>query len=173
MNWVDWVILGIVGASVIAGLFRGAIRTLFGFAGVIVGFLVASRESGAVGMVLANWMREEVAAVLGFVLVFAGIAIVFALTGWLLRTFLVKIFLGWVDRTLGLFLGFVKAAVIVGVLALAAEATGLVPERRDSVTYPWALEAGRILLRWIPEDTVHRLRLDDIRKRVGGPGELI
>lgn len=167
MNWIDLVILGILGVNVVAGLFRGAVRTVLGFAGVIFGFIVASRESGAVGLVLAKWMREDLAAVLGFVFVFAGIAIVFGLAGWLLRTFLVKIFLGWVDRSLGVLLGIVKAAIIVGVMALAVEAVGLLPARHESVTYPYALEAGRILLRWIPENTIHRLHLDGLRDRVG------
>jgi hypothetical protein len=52
-------------------------------------------------------------------------------------------------------------------MALAVEAVGLLPARHESVTYPYALEAGRILLRWIPENTIHRLHLDGLRDRVG------
>lgn len=169
MNWVDGIVAGIVVIAVLAGLLRGALRTVFSVAGVVIGFLVASRESGAVGMVLARWMREELAAVVGFVFVLLGIALVFTLVGWLLRRILSGLMLGWLDRLAGGALGLLQAGVALGVLALVVEGLGSFPAARSSVTYPYALEAGRVLLQLMPEDTLERLRWDELKEKLRLP----
>ena len=90
----------------------------------------------------------------------------FTLTGWLLRKLLQGLFLGWIDRLAGAALGFVQAAVALGVLALISEGYGAFPAARASVTYPYAVDAGRVLLEIIPEDTLERLRWDELKERL-------
>lgn len=162
MAWIDWIILGVVGLSVLAGLGRGAVRTVLSIVGVVAGFVIATRESGAVGLVLANWMPERAAAVAGFLFVFLGITVVFALTAWLLRKVLEGLSLSWLDRLGGGVLGLLRGALFVGVLALAMEAAGVSPPK-GSVTYPWALQAGRMLLELVPEETRERLDWDRLK----------
>jgi membrane protein required for colicin V production len=166
VNWVDFVIVGATAASVIAGLARGALRTIFSVAGVVIGFVVASRESGAVGLLLGRWMREDLAQVTGFVLTFFGIALAFVLIGWLLRALVTGLLLGWVDRLAGGALGFFQAAVALGVLALVIESQGGFPAAHRSATYPYALEAGRMLLRAVPAETEARLHWDRLKSRL-------
>lgn len=175
MNWVDLLILGTVTIAVVAGLFRGAVRTVFSAAGIVAGFLVASRESGAVGVLLERIVRPELAAVLGFVAVFFGIAVAFTLVGVLFRKVLSGLMLGWLDRLAGAALGLLQAAVALGVLALVIEGFGSFPAAGRSVTYPYALQAGAVLLRVIPEDTLARLHWDRLRDRLGDAfdGEVI
>jgi membrane protein required for colicin V production len=166
VNWVDWVILAIAGAMIFAGLLRGAVRTVLSLAGVVVGFLVASQESGAVGMVMERWMPEPAAAVVGFLFVFVGVAVVFALVGYLLRRILEGLQLGWADRVLGAGLGFLEAGVALGVAALVVEGFGSFEAAHDSKVYPYALQSGRILLGAIPDDTLERLRWDELRETI-------
>lgn len=166
MNWVDLVILGALTVAVAAGVFRGAVRTVFSAAGIVVGFLVASRESGAVGVLLERFLRPELAAVFGFVAVFFGIALAFTLAGVLFRKVLSGLMLGWLDRLAGAALGILQVAIALGVLALVVEGFGSFPAARRSVTYPYALGAGHVLLRVIPEDTLERLRWDRLRARL-------
>jgi membrane protein required for colicin V production len=166
MNWVDWVILATLAVSVLAGLMKGAVRSVFSIIGLVAGFVVASRESGAMGVVLSGWMPEAIAGPLGFVLVFLGIALAFALAGWLLRNLLKTLLLGWFDRLLGVLLGVLRAGAIVGVCALAIEGAGSFPAARESVTFPWALETGRLLLALIPQETLERLDWDDLQSRI-------
>jgi membrane protein required for colicin V production len=168
VNWVDVVILGAVAVAVLAGGMRGAVRTVFSAAGIVAGFLIASRESGAVGVLFQKLVRPELAAVLGFVAVFFGIALAFTLAGVLFRKVLSGLMLGWLDRIAGAALGLLQAAVALGVLALVIEGFGSFPAARRSVTYPYALEAGAVLLRVIPEDTLERLHWDRLRDRLGG-----
>ena len=166
MNWVDWIILGFAGISVFSGVLRGGVRTVFSIVGLIVGFVVASRESGAVGMVLARWMPETAAAAVGFVVVFLGIAFAFSLAAWLLRKMMQGLALGWLDRLLGAALGLLRAAAILGVLAVAVEGAGSFPAAAQSSTFPWALESGRTLLALIPEETLERLDWDALKDRI-------
>ncbi|NNE43180.1 MAG: CvpA family protein [Gemmatimonadetes bacterium] len=163
MNWVDILIVTVTAIAVLTGIFRGAVKTVFSVAGIIIGFFVASRESGSVGVLLSKWMREDLAAVAGFVLVLFGIAAVVTLAGFLLRKVMQGLLLGWVDRVAGAALGFLQAAVAVGVLALVVEGYGSFPTARKSITYPYALQAGRFLLEVIPEDTLERLHWKRLR----------
>jgi membrane protein required for colicin V production len=166
VNWVDLVIVGATAATVIAGLARGALRTVFPVAGVVIGFLVASRESGAVGVLLSRWMRDDLAQVTGFVVTFFGIALVFVLIGHLLRALVSGLLLGWLDRLAGGVLGFLQAAVALGVLALVVEGQGGFPAAHEAATYPYALQAGQMLLRVVPENTQARLHWDRLRSRL-------
>jgi len=164
MNWVDWMILAVTAVSVFAGLMRGAVRTVFSIVGIAVAFVMASRESGAVGMVLARWLPESAAAVAGFLFVFLGIALVFTLVGWLLRKLLQGLALSWLDRSAGAVLGLLRAGAILGVLALVVEGRGGMAATREAATWPLALGAGRLLLGFIPEDTLDRLDWDRLRE---------
>ncbi|HMB70140.1 MAG TPA: CvpA family protein [bacterium] len=163
MNWVDWIILAVVAVSTFAGLMRGALKTVLSLVGLVVGFVAATRESGAVGMVLARWMPEPVAAAVGFVFVFLGVALVFTLLAWLLRKLLQGLALGWLDRLGGAALGLARGAAIVGVLALVVEGLGGFDTARASVAYGSALQVGQVLLRFVPEDTRERLDWDHLR----------
>jgi membrane protein required for colicin V production len=163
MNWVDGIILGIVGVSLLAGLARGAVRTVLSIAGVAIGFVVATRESGAVGMVFARWMPESAAAVAGFLFVFLGISLAFALVGWLLRRVLTTLALSWLDRLAGGLLGLARGAVIVGVLALAVEGLGGLSAGGKSDGYGYALRVGGVLLELVPEETRERMNWDRLR----------
>jgi len=159
--WVDVIILGVAGTSILFGLVRGAIRTVFSIVGVVVGFLIATRESGAVGVVLSNWMPERTAAVTGFLFVFLGIAIVFALVAWLLRKLLEGLSLSWIDRIAGAAFGFLRGALIVGVVALVFEALEVdVPT--GSVAYGFARSVGEKLLQVVPQDALERLDWDSL-----------
>ncbi|MAF26498.1 MAG: CvpA family protein [Gemmatimonadota bacterium] len=166
MNWVDLVILVILGVSLVAGIIRGVVKTVFSLAGVFAGFVLASRESGAVAMVFENWMPEKAAGVVGFLAVFVVVAAIFALVGAVLRKILEGLSLSWVDRTLGAVFGFLRAALILGLLSLLVEGAGSLGAARESVTYPWALWGGEFLLELVPEETRDRFDWDELMDRV-------
>ena len=166
MNWVDWILIAIVGASLLAGLWRGAVRTVFSLAALAVGFWLAARESGALGLILEKWMRPAVAAALAFLLIFLGIGLVAALASWLLRKMLDKLSLSWLDRLAGAAVGIARGLAIIGVLALAVEGMGGYSATSGSVTYPWALRSGAELLRFIPEEARERLHWDALQQRI-------
>lgn len=166
MNWLDLVLMAMVGASVLTGLLKGAVRTVFSLAGLAVGFFVASRESGALALVLGRWMSDRFTGPVAFILVFLGIGLVFALAGWLLRTALDKLSLTWLDRLAGGALGLLRGVAIVGVLALAIEGLGGLRATRSAATYPYALRAGWVLLQMIPDEAKRRLDWQALEQRI-------
>lgn len=166
MNWLDWVLVAMVGASVLTGLFKGAVRTVFSLAGLAIGFFVASRESGALALVLGRWMSDKVAGAVAFILIFLGIGLAFALVGWLLRRAIEKLSLTWLDRVAGAALGLLRGVAIVGVLALAIEGLGGLRATRTATTYPYALRAGWVLLQLVPDEAKRRLNWEALQARI-------
>ena len=167
MLWIDIMFLGIVAASVLFGLLRGAIRTVFSIVGVVAGFWLATRESGAVGVVLSRWLPEQTAAAVGFLAVFFGVALVFTLSSWLLRKLLSGLSLSWLDRLSGAAVGLARGLLITGVMALGFESLGLQPPA-ESWSYPHAMRAGKFLLEVVPEDTLERLKWDRLKDWMPG-----
>jgi membrane protein required for colicin V production len=163
MNWIDGVILGILGISVAFGIFRGALSTVFSFAGLVVGFFVATRESGALAMVLGRFLPENVAFLVSFALLLLAIALLFAVVAHFVRVVLKKLSLGWVDALFGGAVGLVRAAALLGVAALIAEGVGPPKAARESVTYPYAVVAGKLILKAVPPNELGILE-DLLRK---------
>ena len=166
MNWLDVVLGAVVLASVVTGFLKGAIRTVFSLAGLAVGFFIASRESGALGIVLSSWMSPRVAGAVAFVIVFLGIGLVFALAAYLLRTVIEKLSLTWLDRLAGGALGLLRGVIIIGVLALAIEGLGGLRATRTATTYPYALRSGLVLLKLVPAEAKRRLQWEALERRI-------
>jgi membrane protein required for colicin V production len=156
---VDWVIIATAAFSVLAGFLDGFVRTVLSLISVLVAFVVASRYSEGAAQFLIKWMQPGLAGPLGFILVFVAVLIVFALLGVLLRQTLEKLSLSGLDRLMGAVLGFARAAVILGLLALVINNFGTFQATGASKTFPYALTSGRILLQLIPEEAKKRLNL--------------
>jgi membrane protein required for colicin V production len=163
LNWIDGVIFGVLGVSVAFGIFRGALSTLLSFAGLIVGFVIATRESGALAMLLERFLPGKVASLLSFALLLLGIAFLFAVVAHFLGAVLKKLSLGWIDALMGAAVGLVRAGAILGLAALIAEGVGPPRAARDSATYPYALVAGRLILKAVPRNQLGILE-DLLRK---------
>ena len=104
MNWLDIVIITIVAISAILGLFRGAIRTLFGIAGLIVGIFLAGRYHNSLASLLsadgATW--SQVAA---YAIIVVSVLIIMLVIGCLIERAVHLVMLGWLDKLLGFILG--------------------------------------------------------------------
>lgn|GEM_PF-509090 len=183
MNWVDWVILATVAFSLLAGFLDGFVRTILSLLAVLAAFLVASRFSAAPAHLLTKWMQPDLANAGGFILVFVGVLIVFALLTVLMRSTLEKLSLSGLDRLMGAAFGLVRAAAILGLLALVIDNFGAFQATRASKTFPYALTSGRILLQLVPESAKKRMNLKILEdgkknhprdnKKSPGNGELI
>ncbi|HET9886379.1 MAG TPA: CvpA family protein [bacterium] len=183
MNWVDWVILATAAFSILAGFLDGFVRTILSLIAVVVAFLVASRYSAAPAHVLTKWMAPDLANAGGFIAVFIGVLIVFALLSILVRSTLEKLSLSGLDRLMGAAFGAIRAAAILGLLALLIDNFGAFQATRASKTFPYALTSGRILLQLIPESAKKHLNLKILeegkenqprdKKKSPGNGEMI
>jgi len=137
----DWVLVGVLVLSTVAGLGRGLIRTLASLGGWFVGLLLACWYYRPLALHLREWITSfTVCEVIGFLLVFLGTKFVFSAVAAILRKAMKAVGLGFVDRLLGGVFGAMRGVVLgVGVMIVV---TAFIPETRlekDSMLTPYFL----------------------------------
>jgi len=71
LNFVDYVLIAIVGLSMVLSLWRGFVREMISLIGLVLAFLAASRLSGTTGAYLGQWIdNATIADGAGFALIF-------------------------------------------------------------------------------------------------------
>jgi membrane protein required for colicin V production len=149
MNWLDWLIIGLVAASVIGGFKEGFIRMGVGFAALIVGFIAASWFHGFLATPLMPYLHSRAtASIAAYILIFLGVM----LAGTLIAAIIVRVFkligLSFVDRLLGGMFGFVRAGIVLAVATMVIMA--FAPKRmpaavNQSELAPYVMGASEIL----------------------------
>jgi membrane protein required for colicin V production len=161
MNALDIIILGIIGVSLLYSTWKGFIRDAFSLVGLVGGFFVASRFYP----LAASWLDSRVpypwmTVVLGWVLIFLIVYIAVSVLGRMVRGSLNFLRLGWVDRLVGFFFGFLKgvllcAGLLVVLAAFLPPETALLVRSRLA---PRVLELTHKLGRWAPGDVGERFQ---------------
>lgn len=159
MNWVDFVILGIIGLSALISLVRGFVREAISIATWIAAFVLARMLAGPLSQHLAAYIESPT---LQFGAAFAAIFVTVLLTGALLNylasLFVDKTGLSGTDRTLGVVFGAGRGLLVVVFLLLLAGLTSVPREVwwRESVLVtgltPWVCRFG--VNDWMREWTV-------------------
>jgi membrane protein required for colicin V production len=156
LNWLDWLIIGFIGLSVIGGFREGFIRLGIGFIALIVGFIAATWFYGLVADPLLPYMKYRgVANFAGFGLIFAGVLILGGLVAALIGRVFRLIGLSPVDRVLGAALGFLRGAlvVVIATMCLMAFAPNSLPSAVEtSELAPWIIRGSRVLSSAAPFD---------------------
>jgi membrane protein required for colicin V production len=119
MNWVDFVIVAIVLASVAGGFGEGVTRMAIGSGALVFGFIAASWFHG----IPAGWFQqylnnEALASIFGFLTILCGSLILGGLLGWAVRRAFKLVGLSWLDRTAGGVFGGLRAILLLAVFAL-------------------------------------------------------
>lgn len=119
MNWLDFVILGLIAWFTLSAYMTGLIRETVGLASVILGIVIAGLFHGNVSdnlsIVTGEGAGTEIAA---YLLIFAVVSILGLMASFLLRTTSRLLFLGWADHAAGAFFGFVKGILIIQAIAV-------------------------------------------------------
>jgi len=114
MNLLDVLIVACMGFLIVRGIFRGFVREVGSLAGIILGIWAAcvypEQVTGLLKGFLPNWTYLPLLSVALIILV---VLVACNVVAWLLQLFLKKVFLGWVDRSLGVGLALIKGVVIV------------------------------------------------------------
>ena len=158
MTTVDWIIAAVVLVSVLVGLLRGVTRELVSLAGWVLGLVLAfffAEQLGATLPIEPPVLRIAI----GALLILAGVLVLAALLGAMLRALLAAARLSALDRLLGGVFGFARAALVLGVAVLLASGTA-VPRAgwwKESSLLPW-LEAGVAFATPLLPDSIARLR---------------
>jgi membrane protein required for colicin V production len=126
MNTLDWVLLGLMLASLLLGAWRGLIYEVLSVAGWVAAFICAPIWAKTVGAYLPwrSW-PEPVLYAAGFALVFVGVAFVGGLLAYLSQQLIKSVGLRPVDRALGAAFGGVRGLLIALALAVVVGLTPL------------------------------------------------
>jgi len=120
-NGLDWLLAAILLLSVIAGLWRGFLRTVLGLAGVLGGFLLAAWKYAHIEewLIETGWIKSPtVAMVAGYLLIVAFVVLAFELIARILQKSVRAVGMGFVDRMLGLLFGFARGWLICTALLM-------------------------------------------------------
>jgi membrane protein required for colicin V production len=134
MTVFDFIVLALIGASVVSGALRGLVRALITGVALMVGLFVAARGYETAGNLLRAFDVVESSAAAhagGFLLiVLVALALGF-IVGRLIAGGLKRARLEWFDRVLGAVFGFVRGLAVCSIMYLALTAF---PVRLSSVT---------------------------------------
>ena len=162
MNWVDFVLLAIIGLSAVLSLFRGFVRETFVFIGLIAGLWAAFNFMHVASDWFARWIEDSsIRLALGFAAVLGAVLITTGIVSRLLRLAVNVTGLTGTDRALGAIFGAARGAIIVACLVLLADLTN-VRERT------WWQESAMLPTFESVADEIRRILPDELAGHFGG-----
>jgi len=159
----DYVVLGIVGVSVLLSLLRGVVREVLGLASWVVAVLVARAYAVDISVMLPTSIPNQgLRMVAAFAMVFLGILLIASLLAIAVSELFKQVGLGWLDRGLGGLFGFARGLLIVGVLVLLGGMTSLPQDVRwRNAMFSAPLEAMVMSIKpWLPQEMTKHLKYD-------------
>jgi membrane protein required for colicin V production len=157
MNVLDIFILCTMVFFLVRGLFRGFFREVASLAGVVLGIVLGSRfQPQATAILKAHLPEFQYLPIVSFVLIFALVLIVSNIVGYTLSLLFKKVFLGWVDRGLGVGLALTKGVILIYLIIVLL--TFFLPAKAPLVARsrlaPWIIASYQSMIRLIPPGQV-------------------
>ena len=157
MNALDWVVVAVIGASILLGLLRGFMREMISLAGWIAGIWLAFRFAVAISAsvpLAQEWPLTKTAVIA--LLIVVGCVFIAALAGWLVRELVKAAKLSAADRTLGGLFGLARGLLIIGLAVFLVRDTALYrePMWRESLVLPRIEAALAFALRQLPDAAI-------------------
>lgn len=161
MTAFDYVVLAVIAASLLLGLWRGVVSEILALLAWVVAFIVAREFAGSISGFFGSMLKDRNMQYLaGFAALFVGILVVFGI-GRLVVSFMLRaVGLGLIDRLLGAIFGVVRGVLIVLVGVLAAGFTSLPKASwwQGAVLAP-PLETAVIAAKpWLPAGMAQKIR---------------
>lgn len=138
MNWVDFVLIGIISVSLLISLVRGFVREALSLAAWVLAFWVSWTFFRELAVHLEPWVSvPSLRLGLAFAVLLLVTLILGAMVNFLISQLVERTGLTGTDRLLGMFFGVARGVVLVAILVLLA---GLTPIPND----PWWQESRLI-----------------------------
>jgi membrane protein required for colicin V production len=150
----DWIICAIVLLNVVTAAMQGFFSEALTIAGLVVGYLVAAWKYRGLAEWLESFLKNPwLAEILGFLIIFFAILILFGLAARLARWVMKESGLRPLDRFLGGVLGLLKGGLMVAVILMSM--TAFEPASRflnNSQLAPYFLVVGRAAIWLAPSE---------------------
>jgi membrane protein required for colicin V production len=125
MNWLDIVIIVLLFIPTFMGLRQGLIKAALSLAGLIIGIMLAGNFYPQVAGMLTFIDDENVANIVGFVLILFAVIIIAMILALLLKKLADAITIGWIDHIGGAIFGFLSGFLTMGaILAIVVKFLG-------------------------------------------------
>lgn len=154
MATLDWVVLAVLLASVLLGLWRGLVYEVLSVLSWLAAFVLAQWLAPDVaGMLPLGGAGETVRYAAAFLVVFIAAVFAGALLAWLSKKLIESVGLRPADRALGGLFGLVRGVLLVLVMAVVVHITSLDESAwwRESMTAGVATAALRGLQPVLPD----------------------
>lgn len=127
VSLTDWVLLGVLLASMVVGLWRGLVYEVLSLAGWVAAFVVAQwLAADVVGWLpFVKGAPASVQYAVAFAVVFVATVFAAGLVSWLIKKLVETVGLRPVDRTLGGVFGLARGVVLLLALTVVLQLTGL------------------------------------------------
>lgn len=161
MTIFDYVVLTIVGASLLFGLWRGVIGEVLALVAWGLGIVVAVQYGAALGQSQFTGIPEPAFRTLaGCAVAFFGVLIAMSLIGLAVKNMVKALGLRLSDRLLGMCFGLVRGLVIVLVLVGVGGMTSAPqqPWWRSAMLAQPLETAVMVTKQWLPDDLAKRIR---------------
>jgi membrane protein required for colicin V production len=158
MSAADWLIIALVLVNVIAAAVHGFFSEALHLAGLVVGYVVAAWQYHRLAEWFESFLKNEwLAEILGFLIIFFAIVIVFSIAARIARKLMKAVGLSGFDRFLGAILGLLKGGLMVAVILLGMAAfTPTSKMLANSQLAPYFLVVGRAAILVAPSDLALR-----------------
>ena len=124
MTAFDFMVIGVVGLSMVAAFLRGFVRVFISLAAWIIAVVGAVRFAGVGGGMLPDFGETPATRyVVAFVLILIGVLIVGSVVGYFLSRLVQAAGLGFLDRALGAIFGIARGLLMAVILVLLAGVT--------------------------------------------------
>jgi len=119
VNAADYVILAIIGLSVVVAATQGFMFEAISLAGLVVGYILAAWEYHVVAAWFEPYVKSQsIADIIGFIAILLGVIILAGIIGRVVRWLMKEAGLRWFDRILGGAFGVLRGGLTVAVLLL-------------------------------------------------------
>lgn len=163
MTVFDYVVLVVVGLSVLLAVLRGGVSEILSLAAWLLGFWLAQHYAPTVANLLpAEVPSTELRLIAGFIGILLGVWFVSAILRITVSQFVKATGLAPVDRIIGAFFGMARGILMVLALVLVAGMTSLPhqPVWREAMFSP-PFEAMALALKpWLPPQFAGHIRFD-------------
>ena len=155
MNLLDIIIIVTMIFLIVKGILRGFIREIASLAGIILGIILANHFQPQ----MTDYLKPHLPStpflpLISFAFLFAAVLILCNILGWAFHLFFKKIFLGWVDKTLGAGLAITKGVIItyLVIILLTFFVPASTPLIAKSRLAPWIKVSYQSMIRLISPD---------------------
>lgn len=127
VSLTDWVLLGVLLASMLLGFWRGLVYEVLSLVGWVAAFVVAQwlAPEVVVWLPMIQGAPESVQYAVAFVVVFVVTVFVAGFVSWLIKKLVETVGLRPVDRTLGGVFGLARGVVLLLALTVVLQLTGV------------------------------------------------